>query len=97
MNPIGVMPQVTEYLFRKATAKGVPLSGTFELTPVCNMDCKMCYIRLSAQEQKAKGQLRSGKAWLELAQRAKEQGLLYLLITGGEPFLHPDIRQILEG
>lgn len=97
MNPIGVMPQVTEYLYRKATAKGIPLSGTFELTPVCNMDCKMCYIRLSAQQQQAIAPLKSGGQWLELARRAKEQGLLYLLITGGEPFSHPDIREILEG
>ena len=34
-------------------------------------------------------------AWLDLARQAKEQGLLYLLLTGGEPLLHPDFREIL--
>ena len=50
MNTQPVMPPITEYLYRKASAAGVPLSGTFELTPVCNMDCKMCYVRLSHRE-----------------------------------------------
>ena len=35
--------------------------------------------------------------WLTLAEQAKNAGMLYLLLTGGEPFLHPQFRQILEG
>ena len=53
MKGLPVEPRVTEYLYRKASAAGVPLSGTFELTPVCNMDCKMCYVRLSANQHEA--------------------------------------------
>ena len=26
----------------------VPYSGSFELTPLCNLDCKMCYVHLQA-------------------------------------------------
>ena len=97
MNAPAVEPRLTEYLYRKAAAAGVPLSGTFELTPVCNMDCKMCYVRMPREKQQAIAPLKTGKQWLELAQRAKDAGMLYLLLTGGEPFLHPDFRQILEG
>lgn len=96
MNRVPVAPVVTEYLYRKATAQGAPLSGTFELTPVCNMDCKMCYVRLSRQDQEAIAPLAEAEKWLQLAQQAKDAGMLYLLITGGEPFLHPQFRQILE-
>ena len=92
-----VEPRITEYLYRKAAAAGVALSGSFELTPVCNMDCKMCYVRLSRQEQESRGPLLDARQWLELAQQAKDAGMLYLLLTGGEPFMHPEIRQILEG
>lgn len=92
-----VIPVVTEYLYRKSAAAGVPISGTFELTPVCNMDCKMCYVRLTKQQQEARGALMDGAQWLALAQQARDEGLLYLLVTGGEPFLHPQIRQILTG
>lgn len=34
--------------------------------------------------------------WLELARQAKEQGMLYLLLTGGEPFLYPDFWMLYE-
>ena len=97
MNSIPVAPPLTEYFYRKASAAGVPLSGTFELTPVCNMDCKMCYVRLSKEEQESICPLHDADDWLALAKSASEAGMLYLLITGGEPFLHPQIQQILEG
>jgi len=97
MNAVPVAPAATEYLYRKATAAGVPLSGTFELTPVCNMDCKMCYVRLSRQTQEAISPLVDADRWLQLAQEARDHGMLYLLLTGGEPFLHPQFRQIFEG
>lgn len=97
MNGQPVVPAVTEYLYRKATAAGVPLSGSFELTPVCNMDCKMCYVRLSRQTQEQIAPLADARKWLQLGKAAKDAGMLYLLLTGGEPFLHPQFRQILEG
>ncbi len=97
MNVSAVEPRVTEYLYQKAAAAGVPLSGTFELTPVCNMDCKMCYVRISRQQQEAIAPLKTAQQWLELGKRAKEAGMLYLLLTGGEPFLHPQFRKIMEG
>lgn len=96
MNALPVVPAATEYLYQKAAAAGVPLSGTFELTPVCNMDCKMCYVRLSRQAQESIAPLTDAERWLELAREAKDAGMLYLLLTGGEPFLHPQFRQILE-
>lgn len=97
MNHSAVEPRLTEYLYRKAAAAGVPLSGTFELTPVCNMDCKMCYVRISRKQQESIEPLKTAKQWLELGKRAKEAGMLYLLLTGGEPFLHPQFREIMEG
>lgn len=97
MTALPVEPHITEYLYRRAAAAGVPLSGTFELTPTCNMDCKMCYVRLSAEQQRAMGPLADAATWLELGRRAVEEGMLYLLLTGGEPFLHPQFREIMEG
>ena len=75
MNTLPVAPTVTEYLYRKATAAGVPFSGTFELTPVCNMDCKMCYVRMSRSAQEAIAPLKDAAQWLTLAQAAKDAGI----------------------
>ncbi|MBR5233768.1 MAG: radical SAM protein [Clostridia bacterium] len=87
---------MVEYLYQKASASGSPISGTFELTPLCNMNCSMCYVRLSKEEQTARGELKSAEEWLNLARRCKDAGMLFLLITGGEPFTHPEIRTIIE-
>ena len=97
MIQIPVEPQITEFLHSKASRLGIPLSGTFELTPCCNMACKMCYVRMTRSEQEAIRPLRSAAEWIELGRQAKEQGMLYLLLTGGEPFLRPDFREILQG
>ena len=94
MNPHPVTPPVTEYLYRKATLAGTPLSGTFELTPACNMDCKMCYVHLSGSE---KLPLATPDQWLELGRQARDSGMLYLLLTGGEPFVYPGFREVMEG
>ena len=42
--------QLTEYLYTKASKLRIPLSGTFELSPVCNFSCRMCYVRKSREE-----------------------------------------------
>ena len=97
MIQIPVEPPVTEYLFRKSTRQKIPLGGTFELTPVCNMDCRMCYVKMSRQQQEAIRPLMTAGEWLRLAEEAKNQGMLYLLLTGGEPFSRSDFREIMTG
>lgn len=92
---IPVEPAATEYLHAKAARLHIPLSGTFELTPVCNMSCKMCYVRMTKQQQETLHPLRTAAEWTALAAEAKKYGLLYLLLTGGEPFIRPDFREIL--
>lgn len=85
---------ITSYLFNKACANGTPLSGTFELTPQCNLSCKMCYVRLTKEQMKPLGRERSANEWLEIAQTAKDNGMLYLLLTGGEPFIYPEFEYL---
>lgn len=97
MTNIPVEPAITEYLHAKAAKMRIPLSGTFELTPCCNMACKMCYVRMTKSEQEAIAPLHSAKDWLELGRTARDAGLLYLLLTGGEPFLRPDFKEIFQG
>lgn len=88
---------LTEYLHTKASRLGIPLNGTFELTPLCNMNCRMCYVRMDREQQEAIAPLRTAEEWLELGRTAKERGMAYLLLTGGEPFMRPDFRQIMQG
>lgn len=89
-----IEPRLTEYLHRKASRTKTPISGTFELSPLCNMDCKMCYIKMSKEKQESIARLRTKEEWIELAQKAKKKGMLFLLLTGGEPFLVKDFKEL---
>ena len=97
MIQIPVEPKVTEYLHRKAATLKTPLNVAFELTPVCNMACRMCYVRMDKKTQESIAPLRTSADWLRIAEEARGQGLLYILLTGGEPFTHPEFREILSG
>ena len=90
-------PSIKQYIFRAGAAKHVPVSGTFELTARCNLSCRMCYIHMSPQQQCACGTELSAAQWLEIGRQAVDAGMIYLLITGGEPLLRPDFTEIYEG
>lgn len=72
----------------------LPISATIELTPFCNFDCVMCYVRLNKEQAKLQGDLLTKEQILSVAQQAKEMGTLYLTLTGGEPFVRPDFWEI---
>ena len=84
-------------LIRTAYEKKIPLSGSLELTPLCTMDCSMCYVRLSHEELQKRGTVKSAEEWLALAEQMKNAGTLFILLTGGEPLLHPEFRKIYLG
>ena len=86
---------MNSYFDRIARERGIPLKGTFELTPLCNMNCKMCYIHLSKEQlcKHAKQQM-SGAQWIQIIQQAIDHGMMYALLTGGEAMLHPDFDEI---
>lgn len=82
---------LTDFLMNKASLLRLPVSGTFELTPMCNFSCKMCYVRKTKQDVAAHNRkMMRAEDWLDIANRAREHGMLYLLLTGGEPFIWPD-------
>lgn len=87
---------IKKYLFMKAASGRIPISGTFELTPRCNLNCKMCYIRMSGDEQARTGKELTADEWIKLGGEAVKSGMIYLLLTGGEPMLRPDFCEIYE-
>lgn len=91
------MDSIRDRILEKASRGRIPAIGAFELLPVCNLSCKMCYVRKSMSEVRQAGGLKDGTWWLNLARDAAESGLLYPLLTGGEPLLHPDFKEIFCG
>ena len=97
MDSFSTTTKLEERLVISATRKRIPLGGSFELLPLCNMDCRMCFLRLSPKEMRAQGRISTADEWLALAREAKEAGMLFLLLTGGEPFLYPEFARLYRG
>lgn len=81
-------------LHQRAAAHRQPVNGTFELTERCNLGCRMCYVRHSAIDPASRSQELSASEWLQLAHDAVENGMVFLLLTGGEVFLRQDFFEI---
>ena len=89
-------PKLARYLHAKGGRLGLPVSGTFELTPRCNFNCKMCYVHLTQEELRGRGRELTTDEWLRIGKEAKDAGTVFLLLTGGEPTLRPDFPELLH-
>ncbi len=81
-------------LHARAAARRQPVNGTFELTARCNLACRMCYISQSGGDATVRAEELTAAAWLTLARAAVDEGMLFLLLTGGEVLLRPDFFEI---
>lgn len=81
-------------ILSRAAQRQIPVNGSMELLPLCNMNCQMCYIRLNKKEVEEQGGLPDVEEWVQLGREMAEAGVLFLLLTGGEPLLFPDFREL---
>lgn len=82
-----------DQFMQKLTAlgtEGYPTSAHLEVTHRCNGSCFYCYL---TDEQKPDLPL---SRLLNILTRLKKNGVLFLYLTGGEPFLRPDFQAILR-
>jgi radical SAM protein with 4Fe4S-binding SPASM domain len=97
-----VTETLTEYgslvreLLRRAALDRQPAHGAFELTSRCNLSCRMCYVRQAAGDLPKVAKELPASAWLELARQAVDNGMVFLLLTGGEILLRRDFFEIYE-
>ena len=74
---------VDRYLEKQARENGIPFNGQFELTPYCNLDCKMCYVHMQREQLKGQNVLTT-QQWKQLMEQAADAGMRRAVITGGE-------------
>lgn len=86
-------PRISAYFHGKAIKNKIPVSGTFELTRKCNFNCKMCYVHTTDTSGDVE---LTTEEWLKIAENAKNAGMLFLLLTGGEPLLRKDFKELYK-
>lgn len=84
--------KIERMLVAKATRKGVPINATLELTPLCNMNCNMCFVRQNKSDLDQ--ELLSVAQWKDIIIQMKEAGTLFVSLTGGEPLLYDGFKEI---
>ena len=84
---------LSRYLEDKAREKGVPVFGQFELTPLCNFSCKMCYVHLNA-DQLAGREILPVDTWKKLMRQAWDAGMIHVTLSGGECLTYPGFDEL---
>jgi MoaA/NifB/PqqE/SkfB family radical SAM enzyme len=69
-----------------------PYDVEIHLTNSCNLRCKHCAYDAG---RKLSGQL-NGHAWLDIADQLEQMSVFRVILSGGEPLLHPDAARILK-
>ncbi len=92
---VEIVQRMRRYLNGKAREENIPLHGTFELTPLCNLDCKMCYVHLSEKQLHESGmRLLTVEEWKNIMQQAIDAGMMSATLTGGECLTYPGFDEL---
>jgi radical SAM protein with 4Fe4S-binding SPASM domain len=80
-------------LNEQTARRRVPLSGSLELTLRCNLRCTHCYLGeyrdgIPGQQELSTAEIR------DILDQITDAGCLWLLLTGGEPLVRPDLLEI---
>ena len=97
MKKTSTEPYISTYLHSKGRRLGLPIAGNFELTARCNFNCPMCYVHMTEEQIRASGKELTAQQWLDIARAAKEKGMVFALLTGGEPLVRKDFFEIYDG
>lgn len=84
---------IVRYLHAKAAKNGACASATFEITARCNFNCRMCYVH-SEDCNRHNAEELSLLQWTDIARQAADAGVMFVLITGGEPLVRSDFADI---
>lgn len=84
---------VFAYLGDRAKVKEHPIVASFELTPLCNFDCKMCYVHLNKTQMGGRSLLTVAQ-WKQIIDMSVDAGIMAADITGGECLTYPGFKEV---
>ncbi len=92
-DPVQEYHNIKQFWEFKARGKGIPVAGLFELTPLCNFDCKMCYVHLEADQLRGQKVL-PVETWKQLMYEAWKAGMMFASLSGGECLTYPGFEEL---
>jgi len=92
--PVLKYSDFSKRLLEKIKGKRIPLGGSIEVTARCNLRCVQCYINLPVGDSQARNRELSKQELYSVLDQIADEGCLWLLLTGGEPFIRPDFLDI---
>ena len=84
---------LVRFLSLKSRDAGIPFSGHFELTPLCNFNCQMCYVHMT-KEQMGNEVVLTVDQWKDLICQAWQAGMFVCTLSGGECLVYPGFEEI---
>lgn len=91
---VGDFEKLRIKLLGEAYKTNTPMSISFELTPKCNLSCKMCYVHL--EDCEIKHAILTTEQWIRLIDEAYEAGMTFATLTGGEALYYPGFKAIYQ-
>jgi len=82
-------PRLVEQVVNKCVDKCIPYSVMFELTYMCNLNCRHCYVVIDNDDTEL-----SMEEITEIINQLLDMGTFYLTFTGGEIFTRKDLLDI---
>jgi radical SAM protein with 4Fe4S-binding SPASM domain len=83
--------EFSKRLHGKALDSRIPVNGIFDITSRCNLRCVHCYI-----QGVNLGEDLTFQEICNILDQIADEGCLWLLITGGEPLVRPDFKDIYQ-
>ena len=78
----------------RVSADRIPLDGSLEVTFRCNLRCAHCFVKEPGGDRRLQRQELTAAEIRRLTDEVVDRGCLWMLLTGGEPLLRSDIREI---
>lgn len=78
------------FLIKRLTSTITPLRVFLEITQLCNLSCRFCYLGRNKIDEFV-----SFKGFSKIIRKIK-RNTLEIVLTGGEPFLHPKLEEFIK-
>ena len=85
-----MVDKALQRVVRNTVKKCIPFVVHIELTWRCNLSCTHCYL-----PEKNSAELTT-EQWISVFKKLKQEGTMFLALSGGEPFLRDDIFTLMK-